>query len=76
MTKKRATKARATTGISSAFVPPYPPSWFDRLTGWVDRLPGPPIPNVQLRLGRKAKTQSVFNNMGIATGAGLEYLIP
>jgi len=24
-----------------AFVPPYPPSWFDRLTAAVDRLPGP-----------------------------------
>jgi len=23
------------------FVPPYPPSWFDRLTDWVGRLPGP-----------------------------------
>src|SRR3972149_4887470 len=41
MTKKRATKARPTTGGSPAFVPPYPPSWFDRLTGGVDRLPGP-----------------------------------
>lgn len=25
----------------AAFVPPYPPSWVDRLTGAVDRLPGP-----------------------------------
>src|SRR3990172_8180787 len=24
-----------------AFAPPYPPSWFDRFTAWVDRLPGP-----------------------------------
>ena len=24
-----------------AFIPPYPPSWFDRLTAAVDRLPGP-----------------------------------
>src|SRR3989304_10089715 len=23
-----------------AFAPPYPPSWFDRFTAWVDRLPG------------------------------------
>lgn len=23
------------------FTPPYPPSWFDRLTSWIDRLPGP-----------------------------------
>jgi hypothetical protein len=23
---------------------PYPPSWVDRLTGWVDRLPGPAWP--------------------------------
>lgn len=23
------------------FVPPYPPSWIDRLTAWVDRKPGP-----------------------------------
>ncbi len=24
-----------------AFVPPYPPSWVDRFTDWVDRRPGP-----------------------------------
>ena len=24
------------------FVPPYAPSWVDRFTDWVDRLPGPP----------------------------------
>ncbi len=27
--------------VSSTFAPPYPPSWFDRFTDWVDRLPGP-----------------------------------
>ena len=42
MPKQRNTKPRPPTGRSTAFVPPYPPSWFDRLTGWVDRLPGPP----------------------------------
>ena len=25
----------------AAFIPPYPPSWVDRLTDWVDRLPIP-----------------------------------
>ena len=25
----------------SSFVPPYPPSWLDHFTAWVDRLPGP-----------------------------------
>lgn len=25
----------------STFTPPYPPSWLDRLTAWVARLPGP-----------------------------------
>ena len=25
---------------SPVFVPPYPPSWFDRFCDWVDRLPG------------------------------------
>ena len=29
------------TTRSSTFVPPYPPSWFNRFTAWVDRLPGP-----------------------------------
>jgi hypothetical protein len=38
MTKQRNTKPAAG---SSAFVPPYPPSWFDHFTAWVDRLPGP-----------------------------------
>lgn len=28
--------------LEQAVVPkPYPPSWLDRLTAWVDRLPGP-----------------------------------
>ena len=31
----------ARTASASVFVPPYPPGWFDRLTVWVDRLPGP-----------------------------------
>lgn len=26
---------------TTSFVPPYPPSWFDHFTAWVDRLPGP-----------------------------------
>jgi hypothetical protein len=26
---------------AKAFNRPYPPSWFDRFTAWVDRLPGP-----------------------------------
>ncbi|MEX2029647.1 MAG: hypothetical protein WD906_01570 [Anaerolineales bacterium] len=26
---------------TEGFSPPYPPSWFDRFTDWVDRLPGP-----------------------------------
>ena len=29
------------TPATPAFVPPYPPSWFDRLTRAVDHLPGP-----------------------------------
>jgi len=51
---KRSTKARSTRRVRSAkpaavapmsteprFVPPYPPSWVDRFTDWVDRLPMP-----------------------------------
>lgn len=40
MPTQRNTKPKPPTG-SSPFVPPYPPSWFDRFTAWVDRLPGP-----------------------------------
>lgn len=29
------------TASNPAFTPPYPPSWIDRFTGWVARLPGP-----------------------------------
>ena len=36
--KRNITKADSGT---STFVPPYPPSWFDRFKAWVDRLPGP-----------------------------------
>lgn len=40
MEKRRGptTGQRTSTGV---FTPPYPPSWFDRVTAWVDRLPGP-----------------------------------
>jgi hypothetical protein len=31
--------ARETTG----FERPYPPGWFDRLTDWIDRMPGPKV---------------------------------
>ena len=41
MPKQRNTKPRPPKGSGSAFVPPYPPSWFDRFTARVDRLPGP-----------------------------------
>jgi len=40
MTKRRPTK-KAPSPAAEAFTPPYPPSWFDRFTDWVDRLPGP-----------------------------------
>jgi len=32
------TGQRTSTGV---FTPPYPPSWFDRVTARIDRLPGP-----------------------------------
>lgn len=38
MAKKRTQSAPSEPAV---FVPPYPPSWVDRLTRWVDRLPGP-----------------------------------
>ena len=40
MTKRRSSKVTASPA-AEAFIPPYPPSWFDRFTVWVDRLPGP-----------------------------------
>jgi hypothetical protein len=40
MTKRRSTKVTAPPAAET-FIPPYPPSWFDRFTAWVDRLPGP-----------------------------------
>ena len=40
MPERRKTAPKSQIG-SEAFVPPYPPSWFDRFTAWVDRLPGP-----------------------------------
>jgi hypothetical protein len=40
MTKRRSTKAPSVPAAES-FTPPYPPSWLDRFTGWVDRLPWP-----------------------------------
>ncbi len=41
-TGTRTTPQRAVVKPTTpTFVPPYPPSWFDRLTTAVDRLPGP-----------------------------------
>ena len=30
-----------TNSLDGLSAPPYPPSWLDRITAWVDRLPGP-----------------------------------
>lgn len=38
----RAKRPSPAAAAAPAFVPPYPPSWVDRLTAWVDRLPAPP----------------------------------
>lgn len=40
MPARRTHNPKSLKGVE-AFTPPYPPSWFDRLTAWVDRLPGP-----------------------------------
>jgi hypothetical protein len=40
MTKRRTAKTPSPPAAET-FVLPYPPSWFDHFTGWVDRLPGP-----------------------------------
>ena len=40
MTRRRTAKT-ASPPPAESFNPPYPPSWFDRFTDWVDRLPGP-----------------------------------
>lgn len=40
-TRKLAPDARLRNPSEPAFVPPYRPSWVDRFTDWVDRLPGP-----------------------------------
>jgi hypothetical protein len=37
-----ARKGQPASGPHSIFTPPYYPSWVDRLTAFVDRLPGPP----------------------------------
>ena len=40
MSKQRTARPKPVASRVS-FTPPYPPSWFDRFTAWVDRLPGP-----------------------------------
>jgi hypothetical protein len=40
MTSRRAKKT-SSPPVAETFKPPYPPSWFDRFTAWIDRLPGP-----------------------------------
>ena len=39
MIRKKVRAGRATR--RGEFVPPYPPSWIDRLIAWIERLPGP-----------------------------------
>ena len=72
---------------TSTFRPPYPPSWFDRLTARVDRLPGPPwgfyailavglalsISAVQWREG--AYSAGTFNPGHVWIGVSLAYLL-
>jgi len=40
MTRRRTAKTPSPPAAET-FTPPYPPSWFDRFTDWVDQLPGP-----------------------------------
>ena len=40
MPRKQRLASEAHAGETD-FTPPYPPSWFDGFTDWVDRLPGP-----------------------------------
>ena len=42
MTIEQNQKNRQSLARSESSVRPYSPSWVDRLTEWVDRLPGPP----------------------------------
>ena len=72
---------------TDAFVPPYPPSWFDRFTDWVDRLPGPAwalyailavglaiaVSVVQWREG--AYPAGTFNAGHVFTGASLGFVL-
>ena len=37
----RRQRASAPSAEQPAFIPPYPPSWYDRLSRRIDRLPGP-----------------------------------
>jgi len=81
---KPTTSPRATTG---AFTPPYAPSWFDRFTIWVDRLPGPSwafylILAVGLALAVSAAqwregsySTGTFNAGHVFTGAGIAYVL-
>ena len=39
--KRRRTAKTPSPPAEESFTPPYPPSWFDRFTDWVDHLPGP-----------------------------------
>src|SRR3989304_5946672 len=37
----RAGRSTRSTAATRPFVPPYPPSWFDRMSAVIERLPGP-----------------------------------
>jgi hypothetical protein len=40
-TTRRPARRAPDPEVAAPFLPPYPPSWFDRLAGRIDQLPGP-----------------------------------
>ena len=86
MPTQRKTRPKAPTE-TSAFVPPYPPSWFDRFTTWVDRLPGPAwafylifaagviLAGTAIQWREGAYTAGTFNLLHVWTVGNFVYLL-
>jgi hypothetical protein len=72
---------------SVTFKPPYPPSWFDRLTLWVDHLPGPAwvyyvilgaafaLAESAIQWGEGAYPAGTFNALHVWTASNFAFLL-
>src|SRR3990172_515909 len=72
----RASRSPRSIVATPPFVPPYPPSWFDRLTAAIDRLPGPYwVPYFVAFLASLGLELVVVGRVGESVSSGVAFTI-